>query len=334
MKRKIPEILSRKYKLPSKLTDFQLSLYVHLIEWKWKYLTKVPGRNAGREYDAILPKEFKEELHPLYRPLVDHIKENHKFKFHKHFGHMASSQAACINLFTPILKDEKIANAVLPKINPLFSRLATDRLENGFRFEFWDESNPLSDHTDAAGTDSDVAIAYYDTRQRLSLWLIEHKLTEDEFTTCGGYHSKGNKVKSNCTAGAKVVEDNSKCYYQYHCNYNYWRIANSSDLYDMTVLLRNKRCPFIGGTNQLWRNQLLGHAIKKKGEYQNVHLSVVHHPANHELQETIDEYKEMLRSKQTFSVFSSKQIIDESLKIRNDELQKWAKWYFELYRIG
>ncbi len=70
----------------------------------------------------------------------------------------------------------------MPTINPRFGNIATEYLENGFQFEYWDESNPLNDHTQAAGTDSDIAIAYYDVVGELSLWLIEHKLTEDYIT--------------------------------------------------------------------------------------------------------------------------------------------------------
>ncbi len=195
MKRKIPEKLEKKYKLPKKLTEFQLSLYIHLIEWKWQNITKVPGIHNKKEYDAFLPLKTKNELYPLYRPIVDEIRKNHHFKSHKHFGHMASSQAACINLFTPILINEKVANNVMKKLNPDFNRIACEKLEKGFQFEYWDTDNPLNDHNDAAGTDSDFAIAYYNNNDELSLWLIEHKLSEDEFTTCGGYSSDGNIAK-------------------------------------------------------------------------------------------------------------------------------------------
>lgn len=161
MKKSIPKEISQKYKLPQQLTDFQRSLYIHLIEWKWKYLTEEPGKHGQHFYDAILLKQFKDQWQPLYRPIVEEVRQKHPFKVHKHFGHMASSQAACINLFTPVLRDESIANTVFPTINPNFSRLATDQLEEGFRFEFWDKSNPLNDHTDAAGTDSDIAIRWW-----------------------------------------------------------------------------------------------------------------------------------------------------------------------------
>jgi len=72
---------------------------------------------------------------------------------------MASSQAACFNLFLPILREKKIADTVLKKVNPKFHELAVHELEGGFQFEYWDNTNPLNDHSIAAGTDSDVAIA-------------------------------------------------------------------------------------------------------------------------------------------------------------------------------
>ncbi len=305
MKKNVLVEVSKKYKLPKKLTDFQLSLYIHLIEWKWEHLTTKPGIYKENEYDAILPKEFQNDLHPLYRPIVQEIRKNHQFKIHTHFGHMASSQAACVNLFAPLLLNKEIARTILPIINPKFSTLADDVLDGGFRFEYWDASNPLNDHTDAAGTDSDIAIAYYDTNGDLSLWLIEHKLTEDEFTTCGGYRSKGNHTKAFCKNGAKIVNDNTKCYYQYHCQYKYWEITSASELFDRDELKTRLRCPFIGGENQLWRNQLMAYSIKEKMQFKHVHFSVVHHPQNGDLQKTIDSYMNLLNNKRNYSAIIS-----------------------------
>jgi len=332
MKRKIPRKIAEKYKLPSKLTDFQLSLYIHLIEWKWENITKKPGMYGGREYDAILPKEFVEEGYPLYQPIVKEMK-NHSFKKHKHFGHMASSQAACINLFAPILKNSEIANAILPVINPRFGNIAIEYLENGFQFEYWDESNPLNDHTQAVGTDSDIAIAYYDVEGELSLWLIEHKLTEDEFTTCGGYRSKGNKSKENCENCKLILSDETQCYYQYHCDYKYWQITNESKLFNSDKLNQRKKCPFIGGENQLWRNQLMGYAIQKKGIFKNVHFSVVHHHENHDLQNSIDAYANMLNNHYVFDSFTLRDVIKSAKKVDDQEIQKWIEWYSVLYRV-
>jgi len=56
---------------------------------------------------------------------------------------------------------------------------------------FWDEpDNLLNDHNKASGTEADIAIVHYDRKGNPSWWLIEHKLTEKEFTTFGGFKSK------------------------------------------------------------------------------------------------------------------------------------------------
>lgn len=332
MKIAVPKSAIEKYKIPSSLTDFQLKMYVHLIEWKWKHLTTDWGEHDGKEYGAILPEDYKRDYYPLYRPLVKEL-SNHNFKLHKYFGHMASSQAACLNLFLPILRDKKTADIILPHINKKFKSLATDQLEAGFQFEYWDSSNPLNDHTIAAGTDSDVAIAYYDTSGSLSLWLVEHKLTENEFTTCGGFRSVGNKNKVNCKDGQLILRDYSKCYYNYHCKYNYWSISEESEIFDFQSLKKRSKCPFIGGENQLWRNQLLGHAIKKKGLFKNVHFSVVRHPDNNDLLNTIHKYEELLQDRDIFSYYTLRDFVSAAKEVNDNHLNSWITWYRDLYMV-
>jgi len=326
-------MIQDQYKLPKALSDFQKSFYIHLIEWKHKHITKEPGIHQGREYDAILPGKYQKEHYPLYRPIVDEVLKNHHFKPHKHFGHMASSQAACINLFTPILMNDTIANQVLNKIKPDFEKLATDQLESGFQFEYWDKSNPLNDHTPAAGTDSDVAIAYYNQNDELSLWLIEHKLTEKEFTTCGGYRSSGNKKKELCLNPKAILEDNNKCYYQYAKNYKYWKLTSNSGLFNQEEMVKRSECPFLSGENQLWRNQLMAYAIQQEGLFKNVHFSVVLHHANPHLSETMNSYIYLLKDKSIFSTFTSKELIQAASNIKNNDFQNWVSWYSDLYRI-
>lgn len=40
---RIFETGGNKYRLPGGLSDFQIQMYVHLINWKWAHLTKEPG---------------------------------------------------------------------------------------------------------------------------------------------------------------------------------------------------------------------------------------------------------------------------------------------------
>lgn len=257
---KIYELNGIKYRLPNNLTDFQLKTYVHLINWKWANLTREPGFFKGFSYDALLPDELKIQLFPLYLPIKEKFLNHQKkfpFKFHIFLGYsMASSQAACATLFLPILKNPDVAVKVLSKVKTDIKKIATEFLDTGFRIEFWDEpDNMLNDHNNASGTDSDIAIAYYDHHNNLNLWLIEHKLAEEKFTPRGGFKSKGRATSHVCYTASAVIENPDNCYYHSGCKYNYWNITlGSISPFNINCIKEYSICPFRRGLNQLWRN--------------------------------------------------------------------------------
>jgi hypothetical protein len=259
----------REYRLPGGLNDFQLDLHIHLIDWKWKHLTREPGtyQHKGKDilYDAILPAELKSKLLPVHPSIVDQFVSHQKkfpFKTHTFIGHMASSQAACANLFLPLMMYPAEAALVLQAVKADLETIAVEWLDSGYRIEFWDEpDNALNDHNLATGTDADIAIAYYNKAGELSLWLIEHKLTEAEFTTCGGYRSRGRKPHSHrCDSIRDILQNKELCYYDGVRGYRYWDITLSNpDIFSTDRLLERGVCPFQSGLNQLWRNTLLAH---------------------------------------------------------------------------
>ena len=333
------------YKLPSGLNAFQKNLYVHLINWKWKHISKDPGTNKYKNrqisYDAILP-EMKNNDYPLIYPAILEDFKAHKnktnFKLHKHFNHMASSQIANINLFLPILLHEKV-DEVLKHIKPDFNKLATERLDKGFSVEFWNENcndkkGLLGDHSPGAGTDVDLAIAYYNTENELCLWLIEHKLAEKEFTKCGGYKSKGRDSSTHfCNETFDSILKNKQfCYYHDRNKYNYWKLTEAFQSFYLNAN-GYKSCPFMKGMNQLWRNQLLGFALEKSGSYKHVYFSVVKHPDNNSLDKTINEYKTLVNDNLSFFVFTSKDVVDATRIIDNSTLNDWVDWFCDLYNI-
>jgi hypothetical protein len=333
-------IKNTEYKIPKNLNDFQRELYIHLINWKWKNITNKVGIFNKIEYDAFLPKESYTNDYPhIYNQIETKFKEHQKnfpFKLHPFFFHMASSQAANANLFLPILLyqyPEKILNQLNKNIN--IKRIANEYLDNGFKIEFWGGEGKgfLNDHTDAAGTDADIAIAYYNEKEELCLWMIEHKLTEIEFTTCGGYKSKGNKNKANCSNNfSEILKDKDLCYYHKRSKYFYWDITEQNkDFFPNHNLF--SECPFKNGLNQLWRNQLLGLSIEDSNTYKNVYFSVVRHPENTSLDNSINKYKELTNNNPKFSVFTSRDVLNATEAVNDSELNKWIKWYKELYNI-
>lgn len=337
------------YKLPTKLSDFQKEMYIHLINWKWKNITKEPGSYKRKdkkgnvltyEYDAILPESVREKYPIIYPEIVLPLKQHKSkfdFKLHEHFNHMASSQAANVNLFLPILLSQK-ANEVLKELKTDFDRIATEQLDNGFRIEFWDgnsntERGLLGDHSAIAGTDSDIAIAYYNKENELCLWLIEHKLTETEFTECGGSKSKGRKSTHDCTKSfSEILNSKDLCYYHSGSKYQYWNITEANQSFFVNHSKHND-CPFKGGMNQLWRNQMLGFALEKEGKFKEVYFSVVKHPNNKALDNSINHYKDLINDNIKFSVFDSKDVINAARTIGDPALNIWIDWYKGMYKI-
>lgn len=335
----------KSYKLPETLSEFQQNLFINLINLKWDMGILEPGLRNGVEYDAIIPKDYQNQLPMLY----EHIKTDFKkhcnmyptTKLHPDFYHMVSSQVATLNLLLPILLSNT-SNEVLAKLKPDFAELATDKLYKGFRFEFWDgvgnsETGLLYDHEGGIGTDSDMAIAYYNHHNELCLWMIEHKLKEQEFTTCGGFRSKArDKTKHRCNSSFKaILENKNLCVYHDHFNYNYWNLTQdySSHFQNFEAY---QSCPFQLGINQLWRNQLLGFAIAnvKEGpfkDYKNVYFSVVKHPQNIALNSVISEYQSMMRDTDVFSVFTSDQFVKAAMDYGNPDMINWSQWYQKAY---
>jgi len=330
------------YKLPGGLNAFQKKLYAHLINWKWQNITSVPGINnyKGRKikYDAFLPASVIPQYPAIYPPVLGDLiahqtRPGFNFRMHLYFNHMASSQAANINLFLPLLLN-KNANDILRRLKPDFKRLNTGDLYKGFRIEYWDDPyGDVKDKNKRTGTDADLAISYFNENEERCLWLIEHKLTEKEFTQCGGYRSKGKKPRHDCNKSfSDILKDKNTCYYHDVCKYRYWDYTDLNQSF-FANHGTHPHCPFKGGMNQLWRNQLLGMAIEKRGTYKHVYFSVVRHPRNTALDKTLNEYSQLIHHNAKFLVFDSSIVVNIAGSIPDPELQKWVEWYRGLYGV-
>ena len=314
-----------------KYDDFKQKVYNNLIKYK-KEVLKIDGKGVttkGNPYDCLFPKPYCDAQLPamLYegiKAVVEDIQKS-KFAYKPHRAastHVASSQTACINLFVPILESE-YADKILKESGVApdgFVHIDRDQLRNGYCFEYWESSlegskGLLGDHSPQAGTDSDVAIAYRNQNNELCLWLIEHKLTEQEFTTCGGYRSKGisKSEKENCESCSikELLGNHDKCYYHKHCGYYYWKIMEGQSSF-FSGKYKGRGCPFRGGMNQLWRNQMLALVLEKRGLFAEAYFSVVSHPDNGFLDKTMNEFRELTNNSPKFYYFKSNSLVDKA----------------------
>lgn len=327
---------------------FKNKVYSYLISYKDDKITKDCGCYKGEKHPEFLPENYWDEELP--EMLFDGIRDvvammlnsNYRYKPHLFaYKHVASSQTACVNLFVPILESPRV-NEILKSLDACpkdFKCVAKENiLFHGYQFEFWDGADEnskgiLGDHSKQAGTDSDVAIAYYNTSNDLCLWLIEHKLTEREFTTCGAYRSSGNNAEGRSTCHrcsiSEILDDPTLCYYHRESKYNYWSIMKDGAAEFYCGSYGGNGCPFRGGMNQLWRNQLLAMALEKNGMYKHVSFSVVHHPLNIFLNDTMATYSRLTNNSQKFNSFTSYKLVDAAAV--DPELKDWIKWYQEVY---
>ena len=95
--------------------------------------------------------------------------------------------------------------------------------------------------------------------------------------------------------------------------------------------LEIKGCPFRRGLNQSWRNQLLAIALERQvpNKYHEVYFSVVHHPENHFLTQSMDEYRELTNHSPKFGSFTSLELI-KAAQIA-PQLSEWIEWYSLVY---
>jgi hypothetical protein len=210
--------------------------------------------------------------------------------------------------------------------------------DSGYRLEFWgDQQEILKDHNPASGTDADIAVAYRDKNGDLCLWLIEHKLTEKEFTSCGGFRSLRKTERYSCESAASIITNPNKCYYHGACHYRYWDVTLKSEFFPLENIRRYGACPFKGGMNQLWRNQLLGLSIEQLHlpdlPFRKSFFSVVNHPDNDILEPTVRDYEALVNHADRFSYLTSDKFVDAARSCNDPFLNDWVSWYEGLYYL-
>ena len=122
----------------------------HLGSYKTTHLgIYASGKWRNREYSHILPlaKMMMNILEPIQHEFAQYQASHPNLKLHKDFAHLNSSQAACINLFLPLLS-ERVAGKEHDQNLPPFESMIIDTYEfeyvpnefEGTNFDFWARS--------------------------------------------------------------------------------------------------------------------------------------------------------------------------------------------------
>lgn len=88
---------------------YSARIKTHLADYKREVLNiDTSGQWRGKEYAHILPHEHKNLniLEAIRTDLIKYIRSQPELELHPNFAHLNSSQAACFNLFFPLLTKE------------------------------------------------------------------------------------------------------------------------------------------------------------------------------------------------------------------------------------
>jgi len=325
------------------MKDFSNTLISHLISYKKSKLgLNKHGFFKSKEYDHIL---VEEDLDLNFLPSIkdDAVTFLADVKRHVYFDHLNSSQAACFNLFVPLGLDKELSNMVLKELIPEFNELLKIKFEYSDPKDYLNERKGKTGNNKNIGTDSDVAIFYLNSEGEKCLCLLEHKLSEKEFTNCNAIKSKNNHKKDKCYNFNEIWSNPDNCYYQSGKNYKYWELSKDQnsffDTHSLSVL--EGICPFKSSLQQLWRNMLMAQAIEndQENEIIKAYFGVVYHGENEKLY-NLREYADFKRSDLAFSAILKRkekfftitiQDIITKIKEASNPLVYWVNEYEDKY---
>jgi hypothetical protein len=278
--RAFAEAKARQYRANElKLSNYDI--YGHI-------LTDVDSKN-GMNFLPSLRKE-------IYGEVLNRDEKGKGVDIDRTTKNMLSSQAMCFNLFVPLNRHKRLATS-------FFQRLIGDVLEitKDIEYEFTPSNSIFRDQSGRGGVDCDALLTYINKDGKHSLLVIETKFVEREFSICG--FRKSNQ-KDPCPLETNVLSDFSNCRYHFKKGYNYWKVSDESNVFNMKVIQRNA-CPFGGYLWQLWTNLSLAYALAHEKGYDDFSYAVICPDENDKLLDngkTFKEFRKLLNDPDRFKV--------------------------------
>jgi hypothetical protein len=248
----------------------------------------------------ILP-HWTEGLHPAFREVAPQVVVDDGVRLHGYVAALNSSMAFAFNLFLAFrIGDPSSLARLLGGLTD--RRLVVERVV----FEYAGPTHILGEVAGAQPardehvTASDVAVFVRDETGRRGVILIEVKLSEGGFTTCGGAASRGNRRQDVCASAQRFLADPSACYLRRPLRATrerrYWPIFEGAHGAVKTAFPGcggEGPCPFRGGAQQIMRNHALLLGLEQEGLVDFGAFVLVHHDANPDVVPVWDAYAAM-----------------------------------------
>ncbi len=310
--------------------NFQKSIEKHLIDFKSNRQYLPPTNKKKWLYHDMSDNLFPPIKHGFLQYVYDKGMPLHDF-----VNHVRSSQIFCINLFYHFIKNEP---EKLLDVLSFYTNSKLKKIKN-FEFEFSPYANILGEwksdnnRPEEYVTATDLYLQIYDEKDQIVGFLIEVKFSENDFTNCGGFNSKGNTGSSKivCNDGKQLFTDFKTCYLQgahgkSKLRRKYLDFFNKSDFNEAAF---SNKCPFIFN-HQCIRNHSLLKALVSDKKINYGYFILVHHDLNVSIIQEWEKYKELLNSSTLQEIIN----IKAGDFVKKSDNENFKNYFKDRYLIG
>ena len=311
-------------------TSFAVSLQEHLKDWR---------REVDSSSDRMW-RSWTDGIYPEYRQIAEEVVSADSVKLHRYAAHLRSSQIFAFNIFLPFRQgnrarlSERISEAIGTGIT--IDEVSFEWVPPGALLGEIDGDRPVGNEPASA---VDVVLWGRLQDERRAAVLLEVKLSEPDFTHCGGRNSPGNDKRHVCASAARFFENPNECYLRRprrrQRDRRYWEIftlGHGSVLAAFPGADTEGQCPFAYSMQQPMRNLAIARGLEQDQDIdvEKAWFGLCSHDENSNVAEHWKGWKNLL----TESTLAPSILASEIVRVGEAAgLREWAGWMRAKYRL-
>ena len=310
--------------------SFPAYLQEHLEDWR----RGVDGP-TGRMWNS-----WTDGIYPEYRELAQEVVSIDSVKLHQYAAHLRSSQVFAFNLFLPFRRGnrERLSDVVSEAIGTRFSvdEVGFEWVPPGALLGEIEGDRPVGNEP---ATAVDVVLWGFLPEGKRAVVLLEVKLSETDFTHCGGRTSPGNNKRHVCDSAVLIFENPSDCYLRRPLrrrrDRRYWEIFTASHGSVRAAFPgagMEGQCPFAFSMQQPMRNLAIAKGLEQDqgSEVEQAWFGLCAHDENESVAEHWEEWRRLLSGSSFAPSIPASEIVRAG---EAEGLLEWAAWMRARYRL-
>jgi len=303
-------------------TPFASSLLGQMRQWRAFQEHGDPNVKVGPFWP-----DWTDGICPEFRELAAQAVIDDAVRLHTHIEALNSSMTFGFNLFLPFRAGADLSPAVVDVLGPLIvDQVVFEWIPPGGILGEIDGETPRDGE---AATGIDVLLrGWRDDGSRVVI-LVEVKLSEGGFSTCGGRKSRANRRPDVCEDVDAFLAEPSACYLRRPIrkqrDRRYWEIfqAAHGSLSAAFPGVTPGPCPFAGDAQQPMRQYALALGLEQAEFADEAWLLLVHHDDNPDVPHHWEEWMALTQPEARIARLPASAILDAG---RTVGLEDWANW--------